>query len=553
MRIIKSGKPRKQKRETFKHILVKRLLGTFLVATLVVLSVTVMLMQMVLYAGYSGFYSEESYSVESLTEVYDSMVEYGFDMDSPEAMQEYYSRLKLRFMSTKYVSTAILDGETLEPIWSGEETGIAVLKRDTDEDGSYLYYELDGEVPDEYRKMYMYVTEESIWGEVGTTPEDQLLGIYIKDRGFKLGQVELTDYDKGKKVITNYDFTPEDTTGYTYVPYDENVKVMVAMLAGNEKDSALYLKMQNYIRELRNSSTRNDYRYSEYMGLWDMELMTNSEVTLPDGTSLVICKVMSVNLFELLGKYILIAYLIIYTVVMGLAAIFARMKYLKLKAGYDMEDYRITMTNTMAHDLKSPLMSISGYAENLKANINTDKKEYYADSILDNVTYMNDIIANVLELSKVEMGKVKLKKSDLAMEELITEVAQHYKDSMEEKGLQLKVEGSLNIKADKALMQQVVDNLITNAIKYSKEDSSIQVTLTKKRRKSLIRFANQSTEDIGKEAADLWKPFVKGDNSRSNKQGTGVGLAIVKNILDLHGYALRLSMQGEIFVTDIIV
>jgi signal transduction histidine kinase len=257
------------------------------------------------------------------------------------------------------------------------------------------------------------------------------------------------------------------------------------------------------------------------------------------------------NIWECAGKYIVLVYVLSYVIALSIAAIVARMKYLKLKSAYDMEDYRITMTNTMAHDLKSPLMSISGYAENLKANINTDKKEYYADSILENVTYMNDIIANVLELSKVETATVKLNRTDIAVEELVQNVANHYKDAMEEKSLKLELEGSLTIKADEKLMQQVFDNLITNAVKYSKEGTTIKVELTKKRRKSKITFTNISTEDIGKEAENLWKPFVKGDNSRSNKQGTGVGLAIVKNILSLHGYGFRLSCEDGIFKVEV--
>ena len=75
--------------------------------------------------------------------------------------------------------------------------------------------------------------------------------------------------------------------------------------------------------------------------------------------------------------------------------------------------------------------------------------------------------------------------------------------------------------------------------------------LEKNRGKGLISVSNVSSQDIGKDAENLWKPFVKGDNSRSNKQGTGVGLAIVKNILELHGYVLKLSCEDGIFKVEI--
>lgn len=544
-------KAKRQRRENFKQILVKRLVGTFLVTTLVVLFSTFILLQIALYSCDAAFYTEMDYSVASINDVYDSMLNNGFTMDNPQDMKEYYSRLKFRFYANEYMSTALLDGETLEPIWSGEEIGIAVMVRENVEDEKYLYYELDGEVPEGYRNIYMYVQSESMYADMGKEPVDQLEGIYIKDRSFKLGKATLTEYDKrGNKVVKEYDFTPEDTAGYTYIEDDENARIMFAGVFGSPVDSALYNKMQEYIREM-SVTENNGYVLSQYVGAWDMEQMSNSRVFLPDGSSIVICKVLSINLLEIFGKQIVIAYIIIYTVVLAFATLFARLKYLKLKATYDMEDYRITMTNTMAHDLKSPLMSISGYAENLKANINTDKKEYYADSILENVEYMNDIIANVLELSKVETGQLKLNKTEIIVEELITEVADHYRDAMKDKKLTLKVEGSLTIKADEVLMKQAMDNIIGNAIKYSKEDSTIEVALESGRGKGRIAVSNVSTQDIGKEAANLWKPFVKGDNSRSNKQGTGVGLAIVKNILELHGYSLKLSCEDGKFCVDI--
>ncbi len=543
---IKS-KFKKQKRKNFKGILIKKLISTFLVTTLVLCVMSIALFQVTLYFLDSNFYMEETYSQDAVSSVYDGMLKQGFAMDNPKDMEEYYTRLKMRFYSNDYMATALLDGDTLEPIWDGGETGIAVIKGKDNLDEKYLYYEMEGEVPDKYREIYMYVQNGYMFDEMGKDPVDEIVDIYIKDRKFALGKVKLTEYKKGKKVVTEYDFTPEDTTGYTHIQNDENVDIMVSMVSGNPKDSYLYKAMQEYIQSLKDGR----YQFTAYKGLWDMETQSSSMVFLPDGSRIVICKMFSVNLLEVAWKQIIIEYIIIYIVVLAFAALFARTKYLKLKSAYDMEDYRITMTNTMAHDLKSPLMSISGYAENLKANINTDKKEYYADSILENVTYMNDIIANVLELSKVETGTLKLNKVELNVEELVVELADHYRDALNEKSLELKVDGTLKIKADKILIHQAMDNIIGNAIKYSKENTTIEVSLEKNKGKGLISVSNVSSQDIGKDAENLWKPFVKGDNSRSNKQGTGVGLAIVKNILELHGYRLKLSCEDGIFKVNI--
>ena len=555
MKTIKT-RIKKQKRKTFKGILTKKLIATVVITTLALLVLSVLAYHMLLYTATSTFYMEETYSVESVTEIYDKIAEKDVDVDSEKGREIFLKNLKFRFYSNDYMATAILNGETYDPIWSGEQTAIAIvlLEGETANNTESVYYEIDGAIPQEYIDMYYYIQETYMYAEVGREPTEELDGLYIKDGRFKFSKYTLHEYDKkGKPKITEYDFTPADLEGYTFVPQSE-AKIMVVGLFGTPRDTILYSELDYYIEFITEHKEQDDgyyYNSVQMVGLLEISMANSSKVTLPNGETLIVCKQLYVDIWKEWGRYIILVYVLSYVIALSIAAIVARMKYLKLKSAYDMEDYRITMTNTMAHDLKSPLMSISGYAENLKANINTDKKEYYADSILENVTYMNDIIANVLELSKVETTTVKLNRTDIAVEELVQNVANHYKDAMDKKSLKLELEGSLIIKADETLMQQVFDNLITNAIKYSKEGTTIKVELTKKGRKSKITFTNVSTEEIGKEAESLWKPFVKGDNSRSNKQGTGVGLAIVKNILGLHGYSLRLSCEDGIFKVEV--
>lgn len=80
-------------------------------------------------------------------------------------------------------------------------------------------------------------------------------------------------------------------------------------------------------------------------------------------------------------------------------------RYMKAKSAYDMKCYRIETTNAMAHDLKTPLTAISGYAENLLSQVQVDKREYYAKAILSNIEYMDQMIHDILELSKSEDGR----------------------------------------------------------------------------------------------------------------------------------------------------
>lgn len=85
--------------------------------------------------------------------------------------------------------------------------------------------------------------------------------------------------------------------------------------------------------------------------------------------------------------------------------------YMTRKTRYDRQEYRRNMTNAMAHDLKTPLMAMSGYAENLLANVHTDKRQQYAEAISENVRRMNGMIEQMLEIDRLETGKRRKRKT----------------------------------------------------------------------------------------------------------------------------------------------
>lgn len=206
-------------------------------------------------------------------------------------------------------------------------------------------------------------------------------------------------------------------------------------------------------------------------------------------------------------------------------------------------DYRKTLMNTMAHDLKTPLAVMSGYAENLKENINTDKREHYANAIYENSLYMDGIISDVLELSKTEDGLIAPVKEKLDLVALANEAAIKYAEDLSEKELTLTCEGSFTVKTDKALYLRVFDNLLGNAVKYSKDGSEIKI----KGDGSSIFIENEPNEQYKGDVKRLWEPFVKGDESRGNKKGTGVGLSIVQNIMSHTGFKGKIVTSENTF------
>ena len=94
----------------------------------------------------------------------------------------------------------------------------------------------------------------------------------------------------------------------------------------------------------------------------------------------------------------------------------------------------------------------------------------------------------------------------------------------------------------------MVENLIGNAIKYAPEDAEIHIRMNQ----NGYEIRNRMNHELKTPVEQLWKPFVKGDDSRNRQKGTGIGLTIVKNIADIHGFELELQCEEHEFVANLL-
>lgn len=211
------------------------------------------------------------------------------------------------------------------------------------------------------------------------------------------------------------------------------------------------------------------------------------------------------------------------------------------------KEFRRTLMNSMAHDLKSPLMAIGGFAENLLANVHGEKKEYYAREILNCVGSMDEIIRRNLELLGYEEKgkKTRLNRTKVDVPALCEKLLQKHRPCIEDKELRVIMNGTMEAKADEYLLERALDNLITNAITHSMEKSDVIFSFSS----HAMEISNAAELDYDGRLSDLWEPFVMGDKSRSG-QGTGLGLAIAANIFDRHkwDYKLRYNQENKQFV-----
>ncbi|NLB88703.1 MAG: HAMP domain-containing histidine kinase, partial [Syntrophomonadaceae bacterium] len=209
------------------------------------------------------------------------------------------------------------------------------------------------------------------------------------------------------------------------------------------------------------------------------------------------------------------------------------------------EKQRREVTNALAHDLKTPLSIISGYAQNLMENIHTEKREHYSANILTNVQRMDKIITDMLELSRLESEIFSLHFEKVSLEEICRQIIERYQLVCSEKNIETSLEGEAVIEADCRLIDRVIDNFFINAVNNTPDDGIIRIKISS----DTLEIYNSGSHIPEEEINAIWNPYKKVDLSRSNSKGTGLGLSIARGILEKHGfsYGARNSNEGVVF------
>lgn len=205
-----------------------------------------------------------------------------------------------------------------------------------------------------------------------------------------------------------------------------------------------------------------------------------------------------------------------------------------------LENMRKDFISNVSHELKTPIGIIEGYAEGLKDGIVTgEDANLYLETIIDESKKMTVLVTNMLELSKLESGIIKPNFEAFNINRLINKILQKHKPDFEENKFNINFNSSnpySYVYADPFQMEQVLTNLITNAIKYTPPRNDINVYIEEKLDRFKISIQNMGITLPEEEIQKLFDKFYRLDKSRERTQrnSTGIGLSIVKNILHLH-------------------
>lgn len=207
---------------------------------------------------------------------------------------------------------------------------------------------------------------------------------------------------------------------------------------------------------------------------------------------------------------------------------------------------RNLMLSDIAHDLRTPMTTVAGYAKAIQDGMVTDpqKMDEYLSVIQAKSMRMNELINLLFEYVKLDSEGFHLDKKPLNLIELLRENAAMLYSDMEENGMELVIdlpELEWKVEADRLQMSRVVTNLLTNAMRHNDAGTTILVRADCEDDKVRIVIADNGKEIPPSVSGHLFEPFAMGDESRNSKGGSGLGLSIAAKIVAMHGWTLSLG------------
>lgn len=206
----------------------------------------------------------------------------------------------------------------------------------------------------------------------------------------------------------------------------------------------------------------------------------------------------------------------------------------------DMEDYQKKFVANVSHDFRSPLTSIKGYVEAIAdGTIPPELQEKYLKIILFETERLTDLTQDLLTLNEFDTQNLLLNKEAFDIHGMIKNVAESFEGRCKQKKISIELifaTKHLKVMADQRKIQQVLYNLLDNAIKFSDPDSPITIETTERGDKVYTSVKDYGIGIPRNALNKIWERFYKTDVSRGkDKKGTGLGLAIVKEAIQAHG------------------
>lgn len=215
------------------------------------------------------------------------------------------------------------------------------------------------------------------------------------------------------------------------------------------------------------------------------------------------------------------------------------------------ETMRRSFIANVSHELKTPMTTIAGFLDGmLDGTIPPEKRSHYMKIVSDEVKRLSRLVRSMLDLSRIDSGELQMNKVHFDLSEVLFSVLVASEQRIEKKNLSitgLDEYDKLEVDGDYDLMNQVLYNLVDNAIKFTDEGGAIDLRLTRRDDRAYVTIRNTGEGIPASEMPQIFERFYKSDRSRSlDKNGVGLGLYIVQTVIRLHNGEVSVrSVEGE--------
>ena len=211
------------------------------------------------------------------------------------------------------------------------------------------------------------------------------------------------------------------------------------------------------------------------------------------------------------------------------------------------EQLRKSMTIDVAHELRTPLTNIQGYLEALIDGVVSPSKETY-ELLLEETLRLVRLVEDILQLAKADAARIDLQKEKILLKTLVEREIDSFRSRFDKKGIGIEVQFQQpadGVWADPTKLTQVVRNLIQNAWEYTPPGGNLRICTQLRPGQIRLVFSNTGGEIAEKDLAFIFERFFRGEKSRSRKHGgAGIGLAIVKELIEAHGGQVGAEIYG---------
>lgn len=215
-----------------------------------------------------------------------------------------------------------------------------------------------------------------------------------------------------------------------------------------------------------------------------------------------------------------------------------------------LERVRTEFLGNVSHELRTPIFATQGLLETLLHGAIDDKKvnKDFVQRALNNTERLNTLLGELIDISRIESGEMKLQFQHFDVVEFLQSAVQEMKPVAEQRTISLRLEGKtdspIEVYGDRDRLNQVIINLIDNAIKYSEMYDTVTVRFEEKKDRVEISVADTGIGIAPQHLSRIFERFYRVDRDRSREMGgTGLGLAIVKHIVEAHDAEIKVKSQ----------